>query len=63
MKTFDITINGKTINDVIEALAEAARDIAAGSHSGSNTTENGDYIFDSEGEYEEDEEDEDENEQ
>ena len=59
MKTFEITVSGKTLTDVIYAIEEAKRVIEMENTSGFNSNDDGEYSFDSSGEYGEDELDED----
>lgn len=58
MKTFKLIVRGKKQMDIELAVAESMRLIGSGNLSGFNSNEDGDFSFDSEGEYdaEEDEE-------
>lgn len=53
MKTFKLIVRGKKQMDVELAIAESMRLIGNGNLSGFNSNEDGDFSFDSEGEYDE----------
>ena len=52
MKQFEITVSGKSPSDIEDAVREVLRLIEAGYLSGTNSNEDGDFAFSSEGEYE-----------
>lgn len=52
MKTFKLIVRGKKQTDVELAIAESMRLIGNGNLSGFNSNEDGNFSFDSEGEYE-----------
>ncbi len=60
MKNFEISVSGKTLDDIILAIDEAKRQIEEGYHSGMNSNDDGEYSFSSDGDYEEKNEDDDE---
>lgn len=60
MKTYTITITGKTQSDIEDALSYVQKWIEGGSWSGFDSNDSGSYDFKSEGDFEEEEEDDDE---
>ena len=52
MKKFTIEASGKTLFDVIYAIEEAKRNIENGYSSGMDSNEDGEYTFESSGDYE-----------
>lgn len=53
MKNFEISVSGKTLDDVVLAIEEAKNWIEKGYSSGFNSNDSGEYSFSSDGEYEE----------
>lgn len=57
MKTYEITIEGKTLSDIEDGIREALKSISTGCVCGMNGGEGGEYSFSSTGEFEPEEED------
>lgn len=56
MKTYNITVEGKTESDIEIAIEEVLRLVKQGYFSGSNSNDSGSHNFSSEGDYEDEEE-------
>lgn len=53
MKEFTITVSGKTLDDVLNAIDEAKKGIESGTSFGFNSNDDGEFEYESEGDYEE----------
>lgn len=55
MKSFEISVSGKSLSEVLNGIDEARRWIEQGYSRGQNENEDGEYSFTADGDYEEDE--------
>lgn len=53
MKTFTITLEGKSQSDIESAMQEVMNSIQSGCHCGANSNDDGSFRFESDGEYDE----------
>jgi len=55
MKTYEITVSGKTESDILNGIDEARKRIEAGNYAGFDSNDSGEFSFDSDGVFEESE--------